>query len=157
MDFQIKALDHELFESMFDLSDKELSDMGGIRMKVDKKPGFPCRVSLEDGELGEEVILIPFEFHKTKSPYQAKGPIFIRKGVKQKELRKNEIPEMLNNRLLSFRGYDRDGIMKVAITEEGTNTKEKIEEIFRNKAISYIHIHNSSPGCFNCGVRRVTR
>ena len=114
-------------------------------------------MSLEDGELGEEVILIPFEFHRTKSPYQTKGSIFIRKGVKQKELRKNEIPEMLNNRLLSFRGYDRDGIMKVAITDEGTNTKEKIEEIFRNKAISYIHIHNSSPGYFNCEVRRATR
>ncbi len=124
-------------------------------MKVDEKPGFLCRVSLEDAELGEEVILIPFEFHKTKSPYQAKGPTFIRKGVKQKELRKNEIPKMLNHRLLSFRGYDRGGIMKVAIADEGINTKERIEEIFSHEEISYIHIHNSSPGCFNCEVRRI--
>ena len=47
--------------------------------------------------------------------------------------------------------------MKVAITDEGINTKEKIGEIFRNQAMSYIHIHNSSPGCFNCEVRRVSR
>jgi len=155
MDFQIIALNHELFEPMFNFSDTELAEIGGIRMVVDENPGFPCRVSLEDGKIGEEVILIPFEFHQTKSPYQAKGPIFIRKGVKQCILKKNEIPKMLSHRLLSFRGYNKIGIMKTAMTNEGENTKEIIEKIFIDPEINYVHIHNSSPGCFNCEVRRV--
>lgn len=154
MNFQISALDYEIFDSFFKLNDTELEKVGGKRMIVDENPGFPCRVSLEDAEIGEEVILIPFEFHKTKSPYQARGPIFVRKDVKTKKLDINEIPEMLNHRLLSFRGYDKSGIMKSAITEKGDMTKEIIEKIFENKGIEYIQIHNSSPGCYNCQVNR---
>jgi hypothetical protein len=155
MSFQINALDHKPFQDMFHLNKNELYEIGGIKMTVNEHPGFPCRVSLEDANIGEEVILIPFEHHKTNSPYQAKGPIFVRKGVQKKAFEINEIPKMLEHRLLSFRGYDKLGIMKSAITEEGKETKTTIERIFRNDSIAYIHIHNASPGCFNCEVQRV--
>ena len=154
MNFKILALDNKDFDSYFELSDSELTKIGGKRMIVDENPGFPCRVSLEDAKIGEEVILLPFEFHKTESPYQAKGPIFIRKGIKTKELAINEIPIMLNHRLLSYRGYDKNGFMKTAITEKGDKTKYVIKKIFDNEDIEYIQIHNSSPGCYNCEVRR---
>ena len=155
MEFRISALDDQIFNSFFELNDAELEKVGGKRIIVDEKPGYPCRVSLEDAEIGEEVILVPFEFHKTKSPYQAKGPIFIRKGVKTKKMDKNEIPKMLNHRLLSFRGYDKSGFMKSALTEKGNKTIEIIGKIFENKNIEYIHVHNSSPGCYNCQVNRI--
>lgn len=155
MNFRIKALNNKEFEPLFKLSDSELEKRGIKRMKVDAKPGYPCRVSLEDAEIGEEVILLPYEFHKTNSPYKSRGPIFVRKGVTTKVLKNNEIPIMLNHRLLSFRGYDKDGFMKVAITEKGENVHHVIEQIFANMEIEYIHIHNSSPGCYNCEVRRV--
>lgn len=154
MNFKIKALNHLEFESFFELSDTELEKQGIKRMVVSDKPGFPCRVSLEDAEIGEEVILVSHEFHKTNSPYQSKGPVFIRKGIKTKELGNNEIPLMLNHRLLSFRGYNKDGYMIEAATEKGINTRKEIERIFENSDVKYIHIHNSSPGCFNCEVRR---
>ena len=156
MKFQINALSHQPFQHLFNLNDAELKDIGGLRMIVNENPGFPCRVSLEDATIGEEVLLIPFEHHKTNSPYQAKGPIFIRKGIEQRVLQQNEIPKMLEHRLLSCRGYDKNGIMKSAITSEGKETKNIIEKIFNDDNIAYIHIHNSSPGCFNCEVNRVT-
>lgn len=154
MNFKITALDHTQFRPLFDLPDLELEQRGIKRMIVDEKPGFPCRVSLEDAEIGEEVILVSHEFHKANSPYQSQGPIFIRKGVHKKELESNEIPIMLNHRLLSFRAYDSNGFMKDATTEKGVNTRKVIEDIFKNTNIEYIHIHNSSPGCYNCEVRR---
>ena len=154
MNFKIIALKHQEFESLFDKSDSELEKQGMKRMIVDGKPGYPCRVSLEDAEIGDEVILAPYDFHITKSPYQSRGPIFVRKGVKTKEFKDNEIPIMLNHRLLSYRGYDKYGFMKEAVTEKGVNTKRVIEQIFGNSEIEYIHIHNSSPGCYNCEVRR---
>lgn len=156
MNFQINALSHQPFQHLFNLNDVELKDIGGVRMIVNENPGFPCRVSLEDATIGEEVLLIPFEHHKTNSPYQAKGPIFIRKGIKQRVLQQNETPKMLEHRLLSYRGYDKNGIMKSAITSEEKETKNIIEKIFNDDNIAYIHIHNSSPGCFNCEVKRVT-
>ena len=155
MNFKIQALNHKEFESLFELSDAELEKLSINRMTVDEKPGYPCRVSLEDAEIGEEVILVPYDFHRTNSPYQSRGPIFIRKGIVTKELGINEIPVMLNHRLLSFRGFDKDGFMKEAITAKGANTKDVIEKIFENPEIDYIHIHNSSPGCYNCEVRRI--
>lgn len=155
MEFQILALDDKEFNSYFELSDIELDKIGIKRLIVDKQFNFPCRVSLEDAEIGEEVILISYQHHKTNGPYQASGPIFIRKGVKMKSLKKNQIPIMLNHRLLSFRGYDILGNMKFAITDEGSKTNSVLKKMFDNNEIEYIQIHNSSPGCFNCEVRRV--
>lgn len=155
MEFKIKALNHREFEPLFKLSNTELEAQGMQRMLVDEKPGFPCRVSLADAEIGEEVILLSYEFHKAKTPYQSKGPIFVRKGLKTASFENNEIPLMLQHRLLSYRGYDKSGIMRAAKTEKGANTKKVIESIFENSKIEYIHIHNSSPGCYNCEVRRI--
>ena len=155
MKFKIKALESQEFDSLFDLSDAVLKKSGMNRLIVDEKPGFPCRVSLEDADIGEEVILMPYDFHKTNSPYQSRGPIIVRKGVETKKLQINEIPKMLNHRLLSFRGYDKDGYLKEAITEKGVNTNQVIEQLLENSKIDYIHIHNSSPGCYNCEVQRI--
>ncbi|HAD79515.1 MAG TPA: DUF1203 domain-containing protein, partial [Flavobacteriaceae bacterium] len=74
--FRIVALDNELFSDYFNLSDKELSKQNISRMIVDKFPGYPCRVSLTDVQVGEEVILLNFEHHSVNSPYKASGPIF---------------------------------------------------------------------------------
>lgn len=117
--------------------------------------GYPCRVTLEDAEIEKKVFLIPYDFHRTNSPYQSKGPVFVRKGLKSRKFKNNEVPVMLNHRLLSFRGYDKSGFMKEAITDKGIHTKEVIEKIFLNTEIEYIHIHNSSPGCYNYEIRRI--
>ncbi|NNL16424.1 MAG: DUF1203 domain-containing protein [Flavobacteriaceae bacterium] len=155
MNFRIQALNNQEFEPLFELSDVELEKLGIKRMIVDENPGYPCRVSLKDANIGEEVILVPYDFHKTNSPYQSRGPIFVRKGIVTKVFKKNEIPIMLNHRLLSYRGYDKDGFMKEVVTEKGIHTRGVIETIFKNPEIEYIHIHNASPGCYNCEVRRV--
>jgi hypothetical protein len=155
MNFKIKSLDDKEFSEFFNWDDIELKKIGAERMTVDKFPGFPCRVSLEDAQIGEEVILLPYQHHKTNSPYQASGPIFVRKKAKTQLLDANEIPKMFNHRLLSLRGYDKNGIMKEASVIEGNILKEQIIKTFENEEIGYIHIHNARPGCYNCVVERV--
>lgn len=137
------------------MDNSELEKIGAIRMTVDKKPGYPCRVSLEDAEIGEEVILLTYQHHKTNSPYQSNGPIFVRKIAKTATLDINEIPKMLNHRLLSVRGFDKKGIMKEATVTEGHTLREMLNKIFDNQEISYVHIHNAKPGCYNCVAERV--
>jgi hypothetical protein len=155
MNFKIKALDDRQFSEVFNLSIEELEKIGAVKMIVDEYPGFPCRVSLEDAEIGEEVILLPYQHHKTNSPYQSSGPIFVRKIAKTAIYDLNEIPKMFNHRLLSLRGYDKNAIMKDASVIEGTNLKAQILKTFENNEIHYIHIHNAKPGCYNCLVERV--
>jgi hypothetical protein len=151
--FKISAIENN-FNQLFNLTKEELKSKGAVKMIVDEKPGYPCRASLEDAEIGEEIILFPFQHHKTDSPYQSSGPIFVRRNAKNPNLDVNEIPKMLLHRLLSLRVYDNTGMMIDAKTTEGEKLKNEIEVIFNNNSAHYIQIHNSSPGCYNCQVNR---
>ncbi len=152
--FQVKAIRGGEFDRLFTLDKPALEEMGAIRMTVDKQPGFPCRVSLEEAEVGEEVMLLPYQHHKTYSPYQATGPIFVRKNAKTTSLAVNEIPVFFNHRLLSLRGYNTSGIMKVASVTKGDVLREELDQMLKDPDINYIHIHNARQGCFLCVVER---
>jgi len=154
VNFKISAIKND-YNYMFNLNKEELITKGAIKVTADEYPGFPCRVSLEDAKIGEEVILFPFQHHQTSSPYQSIGPIFIRKNAKSADLKINEIPKMLLHRLLSLRIYDKKGMMIDAKTIEGKVLKNEIKIIFRNNLVNYIQIHNSGPGCYNCQVNRI--
>ena len=154
VNFKILAIEND-FNHLFDLSKEELASKGVVKLIVDEKPGYPCRVSLEDAEIGEEVLLLPFQHHKTKSPYQSSGPIYVRKNARKANLVINEIPVMLTHRLQSLRVYDNKGMMIDAKTIEGNKLKNEIEDIFKNNSADYIQIHNANPGCYNCQVNRV--
>lgn len=153
-DFRLVALPRERFAQLFDLGDDELARHGARRMVVDASPGFPCRVSLEDAALGERVILMPFRHHDVASPYRAEGPIFVRELATTARLAPNEIPPMLQRRLLSLRAYDGAGFMRDAMVCEGRELDQAIRGLFRSAAIDYLHVHNAKPGCFNCAIVR---
>lgn len=153
--FKITGIEKH-YNELFKLTQEELLKQGAVRMIADEKPGYPCRISLEDAEIGEAVILFPYKHHHTNSPYQASGPVFIRKNAKKSELGINEIPKMLLHRLLSLRIYNDQGMMTDAKTIDGKYLKDEIETIFSRESASYIQIHNSGPGCYNCQVNRIS-
>ncbi|MDC8005172.1 DUF1203 domain-containing protein [Aureisphaera galaxeae] len=153
-DFKIIPISKENIAHLFELDDAALAKMHATRQKVTHNPGFPCRVSLQDAEIGEEVILFSYDHHAATSAYRSKGPVFVRKNARESHLRVNEIPKMLEHRTLSVRGYNSSGDMEGALTVEGATISEAIKELFSNTEIDYIHVHNAGPGCFNCKVER---
>ena len=154
-DFHIRGLDAKLFKSYFDMDKAELEKLGIRACVADTSPGYPCRVSLKDAQIGEELLLLNFEHHQTESPYRSSGPIFIKKNAIASRLGINEIPEMLIHRFLSLRSYSEEGMMLGARTINGEELRNSILRIFSNGEVSYIHIHNAGPGCYNCMVSRV--
>ena len=152
--FRLIALPHERFAKLFDESDADLKEIGARRMIVDENPGYPCRVSLTDAEVGETVVLVPFTHHDVSSPYRASGPIFVRRGATMARPGAGEIPIMFRHRLLSVRGYDAAAMMVSAEVVEGGDLEETIRRQFEGEAVSYLHIHNARPGCYNCRVER---
>lgn len=154
MNFRLRPLEASTFAKLFELDQAALELIGARKMTVDQHPGFPCRVSLEDASLGEEVILLTYQHHKVHSPYQASGPIFVRASAPTATLAVNEIPKMFYHRLLSLRGYDQHGTMQTAVVAEGRYLREQILSMFEEAEIAYIHLHNAKPGCFNCVVER---
>src|SRR5205814_8052874 len=99
--FRIVGLPLTQFEPLFSLDDNELARKGARRLIVDAKPGFPRRVSLQDAEIGERVILAPFVHHDVESPYRASGAICLRDTAKQIQLAPDEIPRVLTSRRMS--------------------------------------------------------
>jgi hypothetical protein len=152
--FRLVAADDARFRSLFDQTDGELRAIGARRMTVDSKPGFPCRVSLADAEIGETVILLTYTHHDVASPYRASGPIYVRKTAATARCAPGEIPAMLTHRLLSVRAYDADAMLRDAEVIDGDVLAPAIERLFADDRISYLHIHNARPGCYNCAVVR---
>ena len=66
---------------LFRLSDEELHERSAQWLVADAKPGYPCRVTLEDAEIGERVLAVPFIHHDVQSPYRASGPVFVRESA----------------------------------------------------------------------------
>lgn len=152
--FQISPLPLDAFAPLFDLSDAELTTRGMRRIVADSKPGYPCRVSLVEAEVGERVLLLPYAHHSGPGPYRASGPVFAREAARQAQPSVNEVPELVRSRLLSVRGYDREGIMVAADVTEGSALEACVARLFTDDRVDYLHLHNAKPGCYSCRVDR---
>ena len=152
--FEIVGLPAAPFAPLFSLPEAELSKIHARRVFATEKPGFPCRVSLTDAEIGEELLLLPYTHQPADSPYRASGPIFVRKGARQASIEPGVIPEYVTRRLISVRAYDVLDCMTDAAVSPGAEVAAVILRLFDDPRIAYIHLHNANRGCFSCAVRR---
>lgn len=148
MPFQIHALPKAPFEPLFELSDQELKAQGACRVTADSNPGFPCRVSLQDAEPGETLILINYRHLNGPTPYAASHAIYVRRSATQAEPKPDEVPMVLSSRLLSIRAFDASQMMQDADVVQGTNLADALHQMFENPAVTFIDIHNARQGCF---------
>ena len=102
MSFQLVGIPFEPFASLFSLDDRELAQLDAQRVIATEKPGYPCRVSLADAEIGEELLLLPYAHQPARSPYRASGPIFVRKAARPCKLDAGVIPDYVRLRQMSF-------------------------------------------------------
>ena len=154
MAFQISPLRAGDFVRLFDLSDAELAEQGAVRMHVDVRPGYPCRVSLEDAEVRENVILVNYEHLPVASPYRSSHAVFVRENAAQSKPFVDQIPESLRIRLLSIRAFDGKGMMRDADVVHGRDPEAAIERFLENPDIEFLHLHNAKPGCYAARVDR---
>src|SRR5262250_2733733 len=96
--FQLVGLPAEPFEPLFELQDRELAALGAKRVIACEHPGYPCRISLVDAEVGEELLLLTYAHHRVASPYQASGPIYVRRGATQRILQAGEVTDYVSRR-----------------------------------------------------------
>ena len=154
MNYQLRGLEPALFEKLFDLDDAALAGRGMRRMRVDKPVGFPCRISLEDAPVGEDVLLLPYTHQDSRSPYRASGPIFVRQGRAQAARIVNELPTYLTLRPLSVRAYDAADEMVDADVVDGREAAPLIESYLARADVAYLHVHFARRGCYACRVER---
>ena len=152
--FQLVGLARGQFGHLFVMSDEELQQHGAVRRIATESPGFPCRISLEDAEVGEGLLLLPYVHQPASSPYRASDPIFIRRDAEQCRLPAGEIPNCVSRRLMSVRAYDAGDMMIEATVCEGTLVGRELERLFNDSRVAYVHLHNAKQACFSCAVTR---
>jgi hypothetical protein len=153
--FQLVGLPYAQFAPLFELTDAGLSQMNIRRVIATETPGYPCRVSLADANLGEELLLLPFEHQSADSPYRASGPIFVRRDAMDASIDPGVIPDYVRSRLMSVRAYDQEDRMTDAMVCAGADVSGAIQKMFDAAEVAYIHLHNANRGCFSCTVVRV--
>lgn len=152
--FQLSGIDPAPFQPLFDLDDEALAEIGAVRLGADTGSRLPCRVSLQDAQAGETMLLLPYTHQPAASPYRAVGPICVRRGAVQRTLAVNEMPAYVTSRLISFRAYDAQHMMIAADVCEGPLAAAAVQHAFEADSVAYIHLHFARRGCFSCLVNR---
>ena len=153
MSYVVRGLDPKPFEPFFGLSDEALAERGIVRMTVNS-PTFPCRVSLTDRAVGEKVLLLNHMSHDVANPYRATHAIFVTETEQQPAEYVDRIPPVFEKRVLSLRGFDKNGMMEDAILTQPGEADAGIRKLFANPNIETIHAHNATRGCFSAKIER---
>lgn len=154
MDYIVRGLPLAAFQPLFGLDDHALRARGIVRMTADAKPGYPCRITLEDAEPGERLLLLNWRHLDVDTPYRSDGPIFVRESAAKTAEVHNAIPEQQRTRLLSVRAYDGEGWMRDADVVEGVALESLIVRFFADPQFAFLHVHNARRGCYACRIDR---
>jgi hypothetical protein len=151
--YRVVGIDPAPYRPLFALNDAELAERGIVRMTV-TSPTFPCRVSLEDRPIGEQVLLLNHVSHDVANPYRASHAIFVAEAAEEAAEFVDEVPPVFKTRVLSLRGFDRNGMMAEAVLTQPGEADAGIRQLFDNPQIETIHAHNATRGCFSAKIER---
>jgi hypothetical protein len=155
MGFRISGLPAATFAGLIGLPDQELAAHQAVRVVADRRPGFPCRVSLRDAQPGERLLLLNYEHHAVAGPYRSRYAIYVRENAAEARLAVGEVPEVLQHgRLLSLRAFSAAGMLLDADVVEAPQLTAAIDRLLAPGAVAYLHVHNARPGCFAARVDR---
>lgn len=125
-----------------------------LRVTATSKPGFPCRVTLEDAEPGEEMLLFNFFSHDVTSPYRSCYAIYVRSGATTAACYTDAVPPVFAGRPLGMRAFGSDAMLKTARLAQPDDADETIRQLFELDEVAYIDVHNAAHGCFVARVER---
>lgn len=127
---------------------------GTVRVRASGKPGFPCRVTLEDAEPGEELLLFHHVSHDVDSPYWSSYAIYARTGATIAAHYVDAVPPIFLGRPLGMRAFGTDAMLKTACLSMPGEADKSIRQLFELDEIAYIDVHNAAHGCFAARVER---
>jgi hypothetical protein len=154
MTYRISGLEPFNYSHLFGLNDTELAERGAVRITADAKPGFPCRISLDDAEPGETLLLVNHCSHDGDNPYRATHAIFVSEAATEAAVYEDEIPPALDRRILSLRGFDRQGMMQGAALAQPGEADAVVRRLLADNEIDHIDAHNAIRGCFAARIER---
>ncbi len=154
MTYRITGLDPAAFAHVAGANDADLSAHNALRVTATAKPGYPCRITLEDAEPGETLILLNHVSHDVATPYRSRYAIYVREGATVAAEYVDTVPPVFEGRPLGLRAFDAAGMLQTAALALPGQADAKIRAVFADPGIAYIHAHNAAHGCFAAKVER---
>lgn len=154
MTYRIEGLKRETYAELLGLGDDDLAARQARRVKADSKPGFPCRVTLEDAEPGESLILFNHVSHDVPTPFRSAYAVYVRETAAEPACYVDAPPPVFAGRALGLRGFDREGMLRGALLALPGEADSKIRALFDRPEIETIHAHNAAAGCFAAKIVR---
>lgn len=156
MTYRISGLSPEPFRALFGASDADLAAQGVIRVRATASRGFPCRITLEDAEEGETLLLLNHEDHAAATPFRSSYAIYVRERAVEPLVLEDATPPVFAGRPIALRAFDAEGMLRGAALALADDADARIRELFDRPEIAYIHAHNAAHGCFAAKVERST-
>ena len=153
--FQVLPLQADAFRPLYGLTDAALAARGVVAETADKKPGFPCRVSLRHAEPGERVLLLNHVHQPADTPFRASHAIYVLEGAETAQLAAGELPEVFKlPTVLSIRAFDDTGMLRTAELVDSVQAAETFEGLLMRDDVHCLHVHFAKYGCFAAQVVR---
>lgn len=154
MTYRIEGIELEAYQDLIGLCDGDLAARNARRVTANAKPGFPCRVTLEDAEPGESLILFNHVSHDVQTPFRSAYAIYVREKASRPACFVDEAPPVFAGRALGLRGFDAEGMLRGALLALPGEADAKIRLLFDRAEIKTIHAHNAAAGCFAAKIVR---
>ena len=154
MTYAINGLSPHAFDLYRGLDDDQLAGLSARRITVTSKPGFPCRITLEDADVGESVILLHHVSHDVATPYRSAYAIYVRENALAAATYRDSIPPVFLGRPLAMRAFSPDAMLLTARLALPGEAEAAIVELMADAAIEYVDVHNAAHGCFAARVER---
>lgn len=108
----------------------------------------PCRRCLRNAEIGDALVLAPYNPFTLESPYAGEGPVFVHAdGCVSHRGLPGELSEQVLGRTLSVRAYDAQAMMLGAEVMPGEQLAQRAAALLGSNA-AFLHVHFAGPGCF---------
>lgn len=153
MGFRITGLPSAEFAGLFSLSDDALRARRAVRQVADARLSYPCRISLTDAELGDEVVLVHYEHQRADTPYRSSHAIYVRQGEETYDA-VDAVPDQLRRRMLSLRAFDESGMIVGADLVDGRAVEGSIATLLADPRAAYLHAHFAKFGCYAARIER---
>ena len=154
MTYMIRGLLPQAFDQYRGQDDVQLARLSARRVTATSKPGFPCRITLEDADEGESLILLNHVSHDVETPYRSAYAIYVREGATEAATYQDSIPPVFLGRPLAMRAFSSGGMLLAAKLALPGEAETVIRDQLADQQIGYLDVHNAAHGCFAARVER---
>ncbi|WP_170479992.1 DUF1203 domain-containing protein [Ruegeria arenilitoris] len=136
----------------------ESDDVGNSIKKIFEDDTYPCRYTLREMSAKDGMLLLAHKPPKPQSVYGNPMAIFVSAYDCDRFDEENTVPEIVKNRLVSYRAFDENGMAVYdagEIVEPHGKHAEAIAKIFERPDVAYINAHTAKAGCMLTHIERL--